>query len=353
MLLNLVYVGTYTRSGRSAGIHLLRQDPTNGSLTPVQVTDEIDPSWLGFDPSRRFLFATSEGLGDDGGVVASFGIDDHTGELTLLSRQPTHGGEPCHLCTDPSGRWLLVANHENGTVAVLPIDASGRLGAATDVRQHVGSGPGPTQQGPHAHHVTFDPTGQRVLVADKGIDQVVIYTLDTSAGKLIPSAPAFARLHPGAAPRHLAFHPNGRFVYVNGEADMTLTAFAYDGQRGVLRELQVVPTLPDGASGEKLSTAEVLVEPSGHWVYVSNRGHDSIADFAIDLHSGRLTPAGHVATQGRTPRHFALDASGTRMYVANQESDSIVQFRIDQQSGQPVPTGDVTRVGAPVCVLFG
>ena len=134
---------------------------------------------------------------------------------------------------------------------------------------------------------------------------------------------------------------------------MTLTAFAYDGPSGVLRELQVVPTLPDGASAAKLSTAEVLVEPSGRWVYVSNRGHDSIAVFAIDQDSGRLTSAGHVATQGRTPRHFALDGAGTRMYVANQDSDSIVQFRIDQQSGQPLPTGDVTRVGAPVCVLFG
>jgi 6-phosphogluconolactonase len=352
MPLNLVYVGTYTRSGRSAGIHLLRQDPSNGTLTPVEVTEEIDPSWLAFDPRKRFLFVASEGLGVDGGAVASFRIDDQTGRLTPLSRQPTHGGEPCHLCTDPSGRWLLVANHETGSVAVLPIDTDGRLGAATDVRQHVGSGPGRTQQGPHAHHVTFDPTGQRVLVADKGIDQVVIYTLDTEHGTLIPSAPAFGRLHAGAAPRHLAFHASGRFAYVNGEADMTLTAFAYDVQSGALRELQVVRTLPDGASDAGWSTAEVLVEPSGHWVYVSNRGHDSIAVFAIDPDSGRLTPTGHSPTHGRTPRNFALDATGRRMYVANQDSDGIVQFRLDEPSGQLVRTGDITPVGAPVCVLF-
>jgi 6-phosphogluconolactonase len=249
---------------------------------------------------------------------------------------------------------LLVANHEHGSVAVLPIDAGGHLGPLTDLRQHHGSGPGPTQAGPHAHYVTFDPLGQRVLVTDKGIDQVLLYQLDSQAGRLVPNEPAFARLHAGAAPRHLSFHPNGRFAYVNGEADMTITVFSYDQQTGAMHELHVLPTVPDGATtgGGEYSTAHVLVEPSGRFVYVSNRGHDSIAVFAIDETTGRLAALGNVSTRGRTPRNFAIDPSGTRLYVANQDSDIIVQFRIDQHTGTLVPTGSVTQVGAPVCILF-
>jgi 6-phosphogluconolactonase len=353
MDVNRVYVGTYTRSSRSTGIHVFQQDPHSGKLSLLHSIAEVDPSFLVFDPHRRFLFAVSEGLGIDGGGVVSFKIDGPTGHLTLLSRQPSLGGEPCHLCCDPTGRWLLVANHEHGSVVVLPIDADGRLGPVSDFVQHEGSGPGPTQAGPHAHFVTFDLRGRRVLVADKGIDKMMIYQLDADAGKLVPNEPAFASLHAGAAPRHLAFHPSGEYAYVNGEADMTITAFSYDDQRGALDELQVLSTLPAGATRDGCSTAEIEVEPEGRFVYVSNRGHDSIAVFAIDQASGRLTAAGHVPTQGRTPRNFAVDPTGTFVYVGNQNSDTIVHFRIDHQSGQLIPTGDVTPVGAPVCILFG
>jgi 6-phosphogluconolactonase len=245
-----------------------------------------------------------------------------------------------------------VVNHEHGSVAVLPIEPDGRLRPSSHVEQHVGSGPGPTQQGPHAHFVTFDPPKQRVLVADKGIDKVMIYRLDADAGTLVPADPPSAALHSGAAPRHIAFHPNGRFVYVNGEADMTVTAFGYDAERGVLTELHYLSTLPEGATGERLSTAQILVHPSGQYVYVSNRGHDSIAIFAIDQQTGRLTPAGHASTRGSTPRNFAFDPSGTFLYAANQNSDTIVHFRVDAETGQLTPTGDVTAVGGPVCILF-
>jgi 6-phosphogluconolactonase len=352
---NLVYVGTYTRLGTSEGIYVYRRDPESGALTPLHTVSETDPSFLCFDPSQRFLFAVSEMrafAGEGMGEAVSFQIDQETGDLTPLSRQSTLGGEPCHLTTDPSGRFLLVANHEHGSVAVLPIDADGRLRPASDLRQHEGSGPGPTQQGPHAHFVTFDPPGERLLVNDKGIDKVMIYRLDLAAGTLVPHDPLFARLHPGAAPRHLAFHPNGRYAYVNGEADMTVTAFAYDPERGAFQELHYLSTLPEGATGERLSTAQILVEPSGRFVYVSNRGHDTIAIFAIDQTTGRLAPAGHASTQGQTPRNFAIDPSGTFLYAANQNSGTIVHFRLDTQSGQLEPTGDVTEVGAPVCILF-
>jgi 6-phosphogluconolactonase len=348
----LAYVGTYTREGRSDGIHVFSHDPSSGKLTLRSSIAEADPSFLAFDPRREFLFATSEHLTADKANVASFAIDPSSGALTFLSRQLTGGGEPCHLCVDPSGAYLIVANHENGSVAVFPIDSGGRLGPRSDYRQHVGSGPGPTQQGPHAHHVTFDPSGQRVLVTEKGIDQVVIYRLDSATGKLLPNDPPFGRIHAGAAPRHLAFGSTGAFAYVNGEADMTLAACSYDGSTGTLTELHYLSTLPDGASGEHFSTAEVAVAPSGEYAYVSNRGHDSIAIFGIDPDTGRINGLGHVSTGGRTPRNFAIDPSGARLYAANQDSDTIVHFDIDPATGQLSPNGDVTSVGAPVCILF-
>lgn len=350
---NLVYIGTYTRSGRSQGIYVFQRDPLSGQLAPVQSIAEVDPSFLTFSPGGQFLFAVSEGLGLDGGAVASFKVDGSTGELTPLSKQPSLGGEPCHLCCDPTGRWVLVANHEHGSVVVLPVDADGHLGPVSHFQQHAGSGPGPTQTGPHAHWVDFDLPGRRVLVADKGIDKMMIYQLDSATGKLVPNDPPFGTLHPGAAPRHLAFHPSGRYAYVNGEADMTITAFGYDDQHGRLDELQVLSTLPEGAPRDRCSTAEIVVEPAGRYVYVSNRGHDSIAIFGIDLATGRLTAAGYAPTQGRTPRNIAIDPTGTFLYAANQESDTIVHFRIDHHNGQLRPTGDVTPVGAPVCILFG
>jgi 6-phosphogluconolactonase len=317
---------------------------------------EVDPSFLAFDPGKQFLFAVSETQqyeGRESGSAVSYLIDQATGNLTFLSRQATLGGDPCHLITDPTGRFVIVANHEAGNAAVLPIQADGRLQPASDLRQHEGSGPGPTQKGPHAHFVSVDPTGRYILVNDKGIDKVMVYRLDAASGKLVPHDPPFARLHAGTAPRHLAFHPNGKYVYVIGEADMTITAFAYDGERGALDEIHYLSTIPAGATGQRMSTAQVLIEPSGRFVYVSNRGHDTIAIFSIDQATGRLTAVGHEPTQGHTPRNFAIDPAGRFLYAANQNSDTIVQFAIDGQTGRLTPTGDVTRVGAPVCILFG
>lgn len=329
---------------------MFSHDPDSGRLQLMHETEEVDPSFLAFDSRKRFLFATSEGLTGATGAVASYAIDAG-GKLLWLSRQNTGGGEPCHLCTDPTGAYTLVANHENGSVSVFPIDAHGKVGPMTDLRQHAGSGPGPTQQGPHAHHVTFDPRGERVLVTDKGIDQVVIYRLNLASGKLEPNDPPFGRIHAGAAPRHLAFGKDGTFAYVNGETDMTLAACRYDSRMGVLEEVQHLSTLPEGATGDGWSTAEVAVSPDGRYVYVSNRGHDSIAVFGI-ADKGTLTPVQNVETGGRTPRNFAIDPSGRRLYAANQESDTIVHFDIDSATGRLTPNGDVTAVGAPVCVLF-
>jgi 6-phosphogluconolactonase len=356
---NLVFVGSYTepapRSG--AGISVYRQAPESGRLTLLhRVADVVNPSFLALDPAYRFLYAvneTKEYQGRLSGAASSIAIDPATGGLTFLSRQPSEGGDPCHLITDPSGRFLVIANHEDGTVGLLPIDQQGHLGPASDVRRHSGSGPGPTQQGPHAHFVALDPTGQRLLVCDKGIDRVMAYRLDAAAGRLVPNDPPFGSLHAGAAPRHLAFHPSGRFAYVNGEADMTITAFAYATATGALTPLHHLSTLPAGASRERVSTAQIQVELRGRFVYVSNRGHDSIAIFAIDQTTGRLTAIGHVSTGGRTPRNFAIDPAGRFLYAANQNTDTIVCFQIEPTSGSLTPTEPAIVTGAPVCILFG
>lgn len=348
-----VYVGAYTTppQGQAAGIAVFRLDPASGALTHAQtVADVANPSFLALDPREHYLFAVNE---LEEGAVSAFARDPDTGGLTFLNRQPAHGAAPCHLSVDPAGRFVLVANYGGGSLAVLPIERDGSLGAATDVVRHAGASVHPRRQaGPHAHMVAMDPAGQRVLAADLGLDQILVYRLDGATGRLVADVGAPpARAHPGAGPRHFAFSPDDRYVYVVNELDSTLTAFAYDAARGALRALQTVPTLPDGFRGEN-SCAEVAVAPSGRFVYGSNRGHDSIAIFAIDAATGRLTAAGHEATRGRTPRGFGIDPTGAWLLAANQASDTIVSFRLDPATGQLEATGQATETPSPVCVVF-
>jgi 6-phosphogluconolactonase len=242
-----------------------------------------------------------------------------------------------------------VANHEDGRVSVLRIDAEGRLGAVTDVHQHEVTAAG-GERPPHAHFVTPDPTGRFILATDTGVDRVYVYRLDPATGRLSLNDPPWGETHAGAGPRHLAFHPSGRYVYANGEADMTLTPFAFDAERGALTPLPAASTLPEGESSG--STAQVQVHPSGRFVYASNRGHDSIAVFAVDEGTGRVRRVANESTRGRTPRNFSLDPAGRFLYAANQNSDTVVCFRIDAQTGRLTPTGESTAVPAPTCVLF-
>jgi 6-phosphogluconolactonase len=350
----LVYVGTYTHSGRSRGIYVYRLDAT-GALTHVHdVPDVADPAFLALAPDGRHLYAVNwlkEYQGRPGGSISAFAVDAASGDLAFLNRQPAGGADPCHLCVDPSGRCVLVANHESGTVAVLPIEPDGRLAAPSDVRQHVGSGPRPAQAGPHAHFVAFDPAGRHLLACDKGTDHVMVYRLDAAAGRLLANDPPSAALHAGAGPRHLAFTPDARFVYVNNEQDSTVSAFAYDAERGALRHLQTASSLP-AAGAERNTTSEIALHPSGRFLYVSNRGHDSIAIFALDRATGGMEARGHQPSGGRTPRFFALDPSGAYLLACNQDGDTIVTFRVDAESGQLEPTGAVAEVPSPVCLVF-
>lgn len=350
----LVYIGTYTR-GESKGIYVARFDPASGALELTGQTAELrNPSFLARHPNHRFLYACSEigGFeGTRGGAVAAFAIGADGG-LTLLGQQPTHGAAPCHLVADATGQVVLAANYSAGNVAVLPIQADGSLAPASQVIQHEGKGPNAQrQEGPHAHSVTLSADNRFAFVCDLGLDKVLGYRLDPAAATLTPNDPPFAATHPGAGPRHFAFHPSGRFAWAINELDSTITGFAYDAERGALTELEHLSTLPEGWTGTT-HCADVHVHPNGKFVYGSNRGHDSLVIFAVDEATGKLSLVGHESTRGKIPRNFALDPSGRWLIAANQDSDNLVVFAVDPATGRLTATGGEVSVPAPVCVLF-
>jgi 6-phosphogluconolactonase len=356
-----VYIGTYTNAlphvaGKGEGIYVFDFDAQTGALRPLTVAaGVVNPSFVALDPRRRYLYAvneTKEWEGQPGGGVSAFAIDPRSGGLTFLNRQSSHGADPCHLTVDATGACVIVANHENGSVAAYPIQVDGSLGPAGDVIQHVGSSAHPVhQRGPHAHSVNVDPTNRFAVVCDKGIDKVMVYHLDARQAKLVPNDPPSASVQPGSAPRHLAFHPSRPYAFVINEIASTLAAFAFDEASGAIREVNTVSTLPTGYSGRN-STADVHVHPNGKFVYGSNRGHDSIAIFAVDVATGKISPIGHQSTQGAVPRNFNLDPTGRLLLAANQNSDTIVAFAVDPTNGTLTPTGAVTSVPTPVCIQF-
>ena len=355
----LVYFGTYTgeKTG-SKGIYVSRLDRKTGALTtPELAAETANPSFLAIHPARDFLYAANEvGTfdGKPGGSVSAFAIDRTTGRLKALNQQASVGSGPAHVVTDKGGRNVLVANYGGGSVAVLPIGEDGALKPASDFEQHTGSGPNlQRQKAPHAHSVNVNRADTHAYVADLGIDRVMIYRYDPAAGSLAPNDPPSAQAEPGAGPRHLALHPGGRYAYVINELHCTITVFSVDEGTGALKAVQTVSTLPEGTSVQPgYSTAEVQVHPTGRFLYGSNRGHDSVAVFAIEAGTGRLTPVEHEPTGGSTPRHFGIDPSGSFLLAANQRSNSVHVFRIDGASGRLDPTGHTAALGSPVCVKF-
>jgi 6-phosphogluconolactonase len=350
------YVGTYTGGDtkeKSQGIYLMELDLRAGTLSsPRVVAAAVDPSFLAIDPSRKFLYAVnelSEFRGRRGGGVSAFSIDPASGTLSPLNQQSSVGEGPCHLVVDRQGKNVLVANYGSGSVACLPIEADGRVQRSSSFIQHRGSGATRRQTSPHAHSINLDAAGRFAVVADLGLDKVLIYAFDAAQGKLAPNEPAFAKIAPGSGPRHFAFHPDGRFGYVISELANTVTAFAYDADKGALTEIQTISTLPADFQGQSY-TAEVQVHPSGKFLYGSNRRHDSIAIFTIDPSTGKLTVVGFEPTQGKNPRNFAIDPTGQYLLAENQDSDTIVVFRIDPKTGALRPTGQTVKLPKPVCI---
>ena len=355
--MTLVYIGTYTNT-KSKGIYVSRLDLDKGTLSaPVLAVESSNPSFLAVHPTRDWLYAVNEignFEGKPSGSVSAFSINRESGALTPINKQPSVGGGPAHLIVDHGGRNVLVANYGGGSVAVLPIGPDGGLKPSTAFVQHTGSSVNPDRQKePHAHSVNVDASDRFAYVADLGLDKIMIYRFDPAKGTLVANEPPFAATAPGAGPRHFAIHPTQRFAYVINEMQNSVTAFTRDASNGSLTMLHTVSTLPaDVKAPPNYSTAEVLVHPSGRFLYGSNRGHDSISLFTIDQSTGRLTFVETTPTGGSTPRGFGIDPTGAYLIAGNQRSDSVVVFRVDPESGKLTATGSRLDVGAPVSVKF-
>lgn len=356
----LVYVGTYTDKTASKGIYAYLFDPGVGKLSLLGVAAESeDPSFVVVHPNGKYLYAVNEtdNFGaQKSGAVSAFSIDAKTGKLTLLNQAATQGAGPCHIALDKSGKFVLVANYDGGSVIVFPIRDDGGLAPASAFVQHSGSSVNKDrQEAPHAHWIDNSPDNHFVLAADLGLDEILLYRFTAGKGALAPNDPPFAKVNAGAGPRHVAFHPNGKFAYLLAEMDSTVTTFAYKAANGSLSPLQTVSTLSvlhKDYSGPK-EAAEIVVHPNGNFLYASNRaGIDSISAFSIDPAKGTLQLKNEYPTMGKTPRNFAIDPTGKFLLAGNQGSNNIVIFRIDASTGALSPTGEVTEVPAPVCITF-
>ena len=361
-----VYVGTYTEPilfgtgeivrGKGAGIYIYRMDESSGELKLVNTATGIaNPSYLAFDSTRRFMYAVNElkKFNDQPtGTISSFKVDSKTGNLEFLNKQLTHGTDPLHVVLDKHNKYVFVANYMSGSVCVLPVRKDGSLAKASDFIQHQGSSINPVRQkGAHPHSVWLDKANRFLLVPDLGLDKLIVYKFDRERGMLEPNRVPWIKTTPGAGPRHMAFHPSGKFAYLINELDSTMVGLRYDGRTGTLKLLQVISTLPEGFEGAS-SCSHVEVSPSGAFLYGSNRGHDSIVIYQINQRTGKLTLVGHELSRGRTPRNFAIDPAGRFFLAANQDSDTVVPFRIDPKTGKLLSTGQVIQVPTPVCVRF-
>jgi 6-phosphogluconolactonase len=331
-------------------------DRRSGKLTHVASVDAgANPSFLAIHPNGHVLYAVNEletYNGKPSGAVSAFTIARDTGALTLLDRQPSGGGAPCFVSVDRSGRVVLVANYSGGSVALLPIQANGALAPATQVVQHTGSGPDSERQSaPHAHCIIPDPSNRFALSADLGADRVFVYRLDLDGKSLKHVAGGDAVMRSGAGPRHVVFHPTLPLVFVTNELDSTAATLRFDAVRGTLTPLNTHSTIPSGWTGTNFP-ADIHIAPSGRTLYVSNRGHNSIAVFSVAEPTGALALEQLVSTDGDWPRNFSLDPTGRWLLVANQRSGSIVVFARDMRSGRLTPTRERIEVPSPVCLRF-
>lgn len=353
----LLYVGTYTGGKMdSKGIYYFKMDLKTGKLENLGVAAETpNPSFLALHPSAPYLYAVNE-IGNyekkSAGSVAAFKIDNATGKLTELNRQSTGGADPCHIVTDKAGKDVLVANYSGGSIACLPIKADGSLEPASTFIQHKGSSINPgNQKGPHAHSINLDAANKFAVAADLGTDHLYVYKFDPAKGLLTPNDPIGAKLKPGSGPRHFAFHPDGKHAFAINEISRTMTSFRYDADKGTLTEIETLSTLPDDAPA-KGSTAEVVVHPSGKWVFGSNRGHNSIAVFSFDGAKEQMKRVGNFGDTVRTPRNFVVAPNGEFVLVANQDGHSITVFRLNEQTGELTRVGEPTACPSPVCLRF-
>jgi 6-phosphogluconolactonase len=351
----LVYVGTYTGHG-SDGIYAYRFNPLKGKLSPLGLAAKTEnPSFFTIDSAGRFLYAVNEldsFQNQPTGAVSVFEIDRQTGKLKLLQQISSLGAAPAHLSLDKSGRYLMVANYNGGNIAVFPIGNDGQLGPHAAMIQDTGSGTNLDRQaGPHAHFIQATNDNKFVMTADLGIDKVLINRLNAKTGSLTPAGSGFAKLEPGSGPRHLAFNSSGKFVYVLNELTSKVTTFSFESENGTMQTKQTLSTLPMNFSG-KNTAAEIIIDAKGQFLYVSNRGDNSIGLFSINSVDGSLTPVEWFPSGGNSPRNFEIDPTGQWLFAANQKSDNIVLFRIDKITGKLNQISDSTKLSSPACIRF-
>jgi len=334
-------------------------DTATGNLTPPVLAIETPyPTFLTAHPDGTTLYTVSERRHDgqrSESAVRALKIQPGANRLELLNEQPAGGPGPCHVSVNPAGTHLFVANYAGGSAAVFPLREDGLVEPASSFVQHERvSGARPDrQESPHVHSINVDPAGNYALVADLGADSVYVYRFDSQSGSLTPAETPWFQTRPGAGPRHLAFHQVGacQLVYLINELDGTITALQFDPNFGTLTERQAVSTLPEGYAGSN-TAAEVTVHPNGRFVYGSNRGHDSIAVYAVDLDTGSLAFVEHASSGGRHPRHFAIDPTGHFLVAANRDTDNVSVFRIDTAAGRLTPAPGTATISRPVCVRF-
>lgn len=350
----LLFVGMYT-SADAKGVHVFGGDEECSQFTKLAVGEAVNPSYLAIHPNKKYVYAVNEVgefQGEKGGGLTAFSLDAKTGAMTPLNHQPTKGGAPCYVSVDATGKWAMAANYSGGNICSYSIEANGKLGAPISVIQHEGSSVNKQRQkGPHAHCIYIAPDNQRAYVCDLGLDKVMIYQINQATGALTPNDPPYAELKPGAGPRHIDFHPNGKAAFVINELDSTITVFHYDAKSGALHAMSSVSTLPADFDG-KNSCADIHVSSDGKFAYGSNRGHNSIAVFSYNGAKNELTLVQHQSTLGKTPRNFAIDPTGRFLLAANQDSNDVFVFSIDKQSGKLAPTGASFEAHKPVCLKF-
>lgn len=339
------FFGPYTRE-TSRGIYRSRFDAATGELSDPELAAEIEsPSYLTIHPNGKFLYAVSE---TSEGTVTGFTLDAATGALTKINTQPTKGGAPCDLEVDQTGKMLVVANYSTGSTIAYQVAEDGSLSEPSDFHEHKGSSVHARQKSPHAHSVDFSADNRFVMVSDLGIDKVLVYEADVANGKLKPIGAG--EVPPGGGPRHFAFHPNGKLAFTNNEIASAITSFQFDAASGSLTPIETISTLPEPVEGN--STAELQVHPNGRFLYVSNRGHHSIALITVDPATGKMERKANYSTLGETPRNFAIAPGGEYMLAANQNTHNVVVFKLDPGTGELTPTGRQITVNAPVCIVY-
>lgn len=344
----ILYVGTYGK-----GIYAFRYNTADSSLQPLAMVGEIaNSSWVSTDPAHKYLYSVSELDGDNQGSVASFKIDHATGKLTPINSQSSEGLAPCHLAVDKTSKVLVTANYTSGSVASYPLSEDGRIGERASLLTATGAGPNKQrQQGPHAHETVFSASNKFVYVPDLGLDLIHIYKVDTATAKLTPADPAFAKEAPGMGPRHIAFSPNDNFAYVINELKPAVTVWKHDSASGKLESIQTISSVPDNQAGE-VGPAEILIDKSGKFVYASNRGPGTIAVYAADPATGKLTLIQIAETGFTWPRGVDLDPTGKTLFVGDQKTNKFVTFQVDANSGKLTLTGKSYQVPSPVSFVF-